>query len=70
MRRRKVLRWLCSARLSGNDYLLMGALFAVVLPFVPLFGPALAPLVAAVGTIMAAVLMATIVGALLGPVVL
>ncbi len=70
MRMKRVLRGLCSARPSGNDYLLVGALFAVVLPFVPLFGPALAPLVAAVGTIFAAVLTATIVGALIGPVVL
>ena len=70
MRKRKVLRWLCSARLSGNSYLVVGGLFALVAPFVPVWGPALAPLVAAVGTIMAAVLVATIVGALLGPVVL
>ena len=70
MRKKRVLRGLCSARLSGNSYLLMGALFAVVLPFVPLFGPAVAPLVAAVGTIMAAIFLATIVGSLLAPVVL
>ncbi len=70
MRMKRVLRGLCSTRPAGNSFLVMGALFAVVLPFVPLFGPALAPLVAAVGTIFAAVLTATIVGALLGPVVL
>ena len=70
MRRRRVLRWLCSARLSGNSYLVVGALAAMVVPLVPLAGPALAPLVAGVAAIVTAALTATIIGAFISPLVL
>jgi hypothetical protein len=70
VRMRRVLRGLCSARLSGNSYLVVGALVAILAPFVPVAGAALAPLIAAVGAILGAVLTASIVGALLGPLVL
>jgi hypothetical protein len=69
MRKRRVLRWLCSARLSGNSFLVVGTLVAILAPFVPLAGAALAPLIAAVAAILGVVLTASLVGALLGPVV-
>ena len=70
MRMKRVLRGLCSARPSGNSFLVMGALFALVAPFFPVGGVALAPLVAAVGTILAAGLVVTIVGAMIAPIVM
>ena len=68
MRRRKVLRWLCSARLSGNSYLAVGALVAILM--VPTVGAPLAPLFLAVAFSLAGILIISIVGALLGIVVL
>ncbi len=70
MRRRKVLRWLCSARLSGNSYLGVGALVAILVPFVPVVGVPLAPLFLAVVFSIAGLLIMSVVGALLGIVVL
>ncbi len=70
MRRKRVLRGLCSARLSGNSYLLVGAIFAVAAPFLPVIGPALTPIFAVASTFLAAGLIATMVGALLAPAVL
>ena len=70
MRRRKVLRWLCSARLSGNSYLAVGALVAILIPFVSLAGAPLAPLVLAVVFSLSGILIISIVGAVLGIVVL
>ena len=69
MRMKRVLRGRCSARLSGNSYLIVGAIFALVAPFLPVAGPVVAPLVAAVGVIAGAGLIVTIVGALVAPVV-
>ena len=70
MRRRKVLRWLCSARLSGNSYLAVGVLVAILIPFVSLAGAPLAPLVLAVVFSLGGILIISIVGAVLGIVVL
>jgi len=70
VRMKRVLRGLCSARLSGNSYLLVGALVAALAPIVPVTGMALAPIIAAVGVVIGAGLIATIVAALLGSVVL
>jgi hypothetical protein len=69
MRRRKVLRWLCSARLSGNSYLVLGALVAVLAPFT-LVGAPLAPLILAIAVALALILAVSLVGVLLAPVVL
>ena len=69
MRRRKVLRWLCSARLSGNSYLVVGVLVAILVPFT-IVGAPLAPLVLAIAVALALVLAVSIVGTLLAPVVL
>ncbi len=68
MRRRKVLRWLCSARLSGNSYLVVGVFVAILM--VPTVGAPLAPLVLAVAFSIAGLLIMSVVGALLGIVVL
>jgi len=68
MRRRKVLRWLCSARLSGNSYLAVGALIAILMSFT--LGAPLAPLFLAIAFAVSGLLIMSIVGALLGIVVL
>ena len=68
MRRRKVLRWLCSARLSGNSYLTVGVFVAILM--VPTVGAPLAPLFLAVAFSVAGLLIMSVVGALLGIVVL
>ena len=70
MRKRKVLRWLCSARLSGNSYLVVGTFVAILVPFVPLVGVPLAPLVLAIVFSLSGILIISLVGALLGLVVL
>ncbi len=70
MRRRKVLRGLCSARLSGNSYLVVGALAAVLVPVMPVVGAALTPIIAALGVFLAGAVLVTIIGSLLAPIVL
>ena len=70
MRKKRVLRGLCSARLSGNSYLVVGALIAIMAPVMPVAGAALAPIIAAVGAFLAAAALVTVIGALLTPIVL
>ena len=67
---KRVLRGFCSARLSGNSYLVIGAAAAALATVVPVAGAALAPIIAAFGVFLAAGAIVTIVGSLLGPVVL
>ncbi len=68
MRRRKVLRWLCSARLSGNSYLVVGVFVAILM--MPTVGAPLAPLFLAVAFSLSGLLIISLVGAALGIVVL
>jgi hypothetical protein len=70
VRMKRVLRGFCSAELSGNSYLVIGAAVAVVAMGVPGIGPFFAAIIAALSALLAAGLIVTIVGAFLGPVVL
>lgn len=70
MRIKRLLRSVCSARLSGHSYLAIGGFIAALAVGIPLAGTVLSPIIIAVAGLLAALFIITVIGVFMGPVIL
>jgi len=70
MRMKRLLRGLCSRRLSGHSYLAIGGFIAALAVAIPVAGTTLAPIILAAAALIAGLFIITVIGVLLGPAIL